>query len=377
MICRFYLSGKATMPSLSYSILECYQMHIRHVVFLLLLCWSFFNIHAQSEAIVYYQTEDGLFGLEIGTGNSTLIASDIAETVAFSNTDRFLAYSDAEGVWISATDEWQPQNVLSDLPEESFSLQWTPDDTRLIVRLAFWPEDIDPYSQLLSYNLAQATAEPWIWGRCGQIAQNNTTGDFALICAAYEELSQPDITTIALHWGSDYVEYDEAQYTVLLNDILDTFPQPYDWGVFNGDENITLLDQNPEYQLGGGYSFWRIRSLWDHGESIEITHNQPEIELWFSVSPNRSWLAYSVFCGQPSDSCVQIVNNVTGAIEQPFEEGIRTERIYDLAWSHDDQHVVVLGENAEAQDMIYAFNIETGGTTSFQVGETTGALAVR
>jgi hypothetical protein len=351
-------------------------MKVLSIILLNLLCVSFFSTSLETEAFIYYQTEDGIFGFEMETTSSTLITSDVSQTVAFSNAGHLMAYADSDGVWISPTEEWQPKNVISDLPAESFSLIWTPDDSRLILRLAFWPENMNPDTYFLSYNLIDDTAELWVWGQCDQIAQDNSTNDFALICTVYEELLEQEVTAVALQWGGNIVEYNEEQYTILQSGILDVFPPRYDWGVLNNAENLVVLDSNPDYQSDDDLSFWRIASFWPDGAMVEVTHGQPEIEQWFSISDDRSLLAYSVFCGQPSESCLQIINNSTGEIVWDFEDTVRVGRILDIAWYPDSQHIVVLGETTEGQDTLYIFDVEAGISTSFEVDDTTGIVAV-
>jgi hypothetical protein len=327
----------------------------------------------QTTYTIYYQNSYALYGITDLSTEPTLVVSVLPETVSFSNSGRYVAYKNSEGIWISRTDTWSPEIVLSTLPQEAFSLYWTPDDTRLILRLAFWHEDINPVEQPLAYNLLTETSEAWIWRSCDQIAQHRLTRDFALICEAYENMPTHEINAIVLEWGGDYSEYDPDQYEILRNGLIDSFPRPFDWGTTQTQQNMVYTAYTADYHL-------KIISLWNDGDGLEISDfEQPGLENWFSVSDDRSMVAYTVFCGNPSDSCLEIANLHTGEIIWGYEDTIRIETVQDIEWYPDNQQVALLGSNYidyQWREFVQVFNIETGDNVSINVENTTGVIVV-
>jgi hypothetical protein len=203
--------------------------------------------------------------------------------------------------------------------------------------------------------------------------------DFVLICEAYENMpTEPQIDSIALEWGGEYSLYDPKQYASLLDGLLDFFPRPFDWGVTERRQNMVYMTENPDYRIeSDDHSFWEIISLWNEGDGLEIDGpKEPDIELWFAVSNDRSMVAYTVFCGNPSDSCLQITDLNTGEIIWSYEDTIRIARPFDIAWYPDNQKVALLGANSDGHHTIQIFDIETGDNALFDVENTSGAIVI-
>lgn len=326
---------------------------------------------AQSDYKIYFQSDSSIYAIDDLSDEPTLIVADIPQTVTFSNSGHYAAYYDADGVWLTPTASWSPQKILSSVEEEAFSLNWTPDDTRLIMRLAFWPDEF-PIEQPLAYNLVTELAEPWIWGECNQIVKHIPSDDFAIICETYENIPEDLTGSISLSWGSEFAEYDPDEYMLLRDGILDYFPRPFDWGTTQTDQSMVYMFENPDY-------FLEIISLWSDDDNSEVVisgQSEFTIEPWFAVSDDRSMVAYSVFCGNPSDSCLQISELETNQIIWSYEDTTRMATVDDIEWYPDNRRVALLGFNADNQQSIEVFDVETGATLSVEVEDTTGVIVV-
>lgn len=362
------------------------KMKVKNALFLLALSIPLFGFTTEtlSDFTIYYQSSDeSIYGITDLTGKPSLVAANVPNIVEFSNSGRYIAYYDAEGVWISPTEIWSPKKVISTLPHEAFAPIWTPDDTRLILRLAFWPKNTDPATQPLAYNLLTESTEPWIWGVCDQLAQDKVSKDFALICDAYKDTpkQKEQVDAIALKWGGEFSQYDPNQYETLLSGIIDNFPRPFNWGMINGRENLVYITENPAYSIDNeAESFWKIFSQWSDGEKFEIHGPQePEIESWFEVSPDRTMLASTVACRNPLGSCLQITNLKTGEIIWSYKNTVRADQIDDIAWYPDNRKVALLGANHFDfgwKENIQVFDLETGSSVKFDIESTTGVITV-
>ncbi len=327
---------------------------------------------AQSDYKIYFQSGSSIYAINDLFDEPTLVAADIPRTVAFSNSGHHAAYYDTDGVWLTPTGSWSPQKILSFVPEESFSLSWTPDDTRLIMRLGFWPDEEFPAEQPLAYNLVTELAEPWIWGECNQIVEHTSSGDFAIVCETYENIPKDLMGSVSLSWGGKFVKYIPDEYTLIRDGILDYFPRPFDWGATQTDQSLVYMFENPDY-------FLEIISLWSSEDNSEVVISGESdfvIEPWFAVSDDRSMIAYTVFCGNPSDSCLQISDLETNEIIWSYEDTVRMVAVDDIEWYPDSQRVVLLGSNADDQQSIEVFDLETGDNLSIEIENTTGVIVI-
>lgn len=344
---------------------------------LLILIFVNFKVTAQSSYTIYYQSRDSIYRIDDLSGETQLIVANIPQIVIFSHSGRYAAYYDKEGAWISKLDIWSPEKVISPLPKEAFALYWTPDDTRLILSLAFWPKDTDPVKQPLAYNLLTKSAEPWIWGQCDQIAQHTLSKDFALICKANETTPKQPINVIALDWGGEFRAYDTNQYKILRGRLLNHFPAYFNWGLKGNEQNIVYVAETSAAEMSNTDYYPQFVSLWDDRDDLIIYSPQiPAIEPLFAVSHDRSLIAYTRLCGSPINSCLEIANLETGKIMWGYEKTIHVEVAYEIHWTPDNQKVVLIGANSRRQHIVQIFDIKTSSNHIYDIEDATGTIAV-
>lgn len=330
-----------------------------------------------AKPFLYYQTMDGIYSFDHQTMEVQQVMPDIIRSsrrFSFSQSGHLLAYADAEGIWITPIDHWEPQKVMQPFPNNTwpFRLEWSPDDSRLTVILHYWLDNLS-LTYPLSYSFVSEKVEPWLWQNCNQIVQHNLTGDFGMVCTAYEELNTQNIEPIVWQLGDHITEYEEKDYTIILGGSS----LYYDWGISDKGQNLVYLSQNEQYELWGEYSFWKLNSLWNHEIAFEITHSYPSIKTWIAVSNDRSLLAYSGFCDYPLPYCIQIADNETGEIIWNSSDMMQLYSLIDVEWYPDDRYLAVLGSDRDHQEMIYIFDVQTGESIRYDVGWTTGIIFIK
>jgi len=281
-------------------------------------------------------------------------------------------------VWLSEVNDWNPEVVIAKMPSQAFALIWTPDDTRLILRIWGVPQNtIEPQNETLAYNLKTNEVETWPWGQCDQLVKWVSAAEFAFVCKVYEGLENFEPGAIALKWGGEYQVIDSNDYEVLVSDLLNTFPEPFDWASVDGVEDIVYFKRNPDYQSGNQLiPFWEIDSIRETTPAVTV-ENTSDVERIISVSPNREQVAYSVRCDKDGETqfCLQISDLNTNQVIWQYRETFSTPTFFDIAWYPDNRAVAILGGGLEGH-FIYVFDTIKGSTKQYEVGQTSGSIVI-
>jgi hypothetical protein len=334
-------------------------------------------------ASIYYQAGDNLYRITNANNSLEVVASSIPTTLVFSHNGQYVVYrtyGEEAGVWLSEVEHWNPQLIVADLPHEAFSLRWTPDDTRIILKVFDIPAQIEnPRNEALAYNLETLELETWLWRDCNQFARRLDTGRFALICESYTIFANLEPTSIALEWGGDYQSFAAEAYEILVADLDQIYPTSFSWVSTNTGEHLVYVNLNPNYQRDNPTQpFFEIYSAWEDNSIISLgSSGDTAIMGLISVSPDRSKVAYSVFC-VPSNECLQIADLNTGNILWSFVDTVSFQSILDIVWFPDDSRIALSGGSMDKGYFIDVFNIDDGSIIELDVDDSiVGTIVIR
>ena len=340
------------------------QIYLVSSALLVLISLAFASSAQSSEEKIYYQIGSDLYSLSEDDTTPEIIASGIKSTIIFSTSGEYGAFQDNQGVWLSRVDDWNPQLIVGDVPSQEFVISWTPDDTRLILRIWGLPENIvDPLSETLAYNLQTGEIETWAWGHCDTLVKQISTGTFALLCQTYEGLKDFAPRAVFLKWGGDYQAADSNDYEILVADLLATYPEPFSWDAIDGSEHVVYIAPNPLYQReDASHSFWEIYSDWESElpSSLE-SKREPGIERILAAAPNQEQVAYGVRCDGSGETrvCLQIADLSTKEIIWRGQSTFSLPSFFDIDWYSDNSKVVVLGGSSQGHTL-YVFDTQNG-----------------
>lgn len=347
------------------------------VSFLVVFIWGLTHTNAKVVTFIYYQANETLYRIADELQTPEIVASNIPQTLIFSSSGNYAAFQNEKGVWLSEVANWKPELVVKNLPTQAFALYWTPDDTRLILRVWGVPSQIsEPSHETLAYNLKTLAVEEWEWGNCDQIGRNRKTNNFALLCSVYTGLDNFQPQKISLEWGGNYEALHAEDYEILISDLVNTFPRPFNWSSTNSGQHLVFIDRNPKYDRANqDHSFWEIYSVWG-GESISSLNSprDPSIDRLISVSPNGESVAYAVRCN--NEVCLQIANLKNGHVIWNDANTLHATNFYDIDWYPDNFHVAVLNGSLQQGQSIDVFNMQDGSNKTYHVGDSSGDIII-
>lgn len=152
---------------------------------------------------VYFSTYDqGLFRLQLPEGEVEHVLT-AEQLPAISTDDQKLAYwSDAQ-LWVTELAHWSPQPTPITLVGAVTSIDWLPNDTRILI--THEPDERD-LAATVAFNVMTNEFEPWAWDECDQLERKIDSGDFVFVC-----LDRVDSTPLAtMTWQGELQEYDGA-----------------------------------------------------------------------------------------------------------------------------------------------------------------------
>jgi hypothetical protein len=380
--------GLKTPRHLIFALIQCVN---RVLIASFLLCISTIPVTSRNSSVsIYYQSGEFLYRITEDQVTE-VVATDMSETLIFSNSGPYAAFRDHEGLWLGQVDDWNPTLVVAG---DLGGLYWTPDDTRIILRIAGIPTDISSGTESLldrslAYNLMTEEVETWPWGNCSHLVRRininefSRTSKFALICSVYPGIEDFEPQSIALQWGGEYQAFNAGNYEFLVSYPLNPYPPPFNWFGDGEKDNLIFIAANPNYQRSdSNFSLWEIYYVDGNNPVIALgSKRDPSVVRLIATSPDQEKVAYGVRC-YDSDSrvCLQIADLSSREIIWNYEDTMSLVNFYDIAWYPDNERVAILGTNTVTGEghTLAVFTLSSGDLQIYELnGETTGRIIIR
>lgn len=289
-----------------------------------------------------------------------LVATQLESFIVFSNDGKLGAYYDASGIWLSELNNWQPELIASETRSNLISLTWMPDDTRLIisVRDNMTNEKFDNYA----YNLISKTLEDWTWTSCIQIGKSLVDESISIICSSqYRPTLDEFVPDVSVFWGGAVVDFDASETDIIVQDLR--FNSNTDWL-----KNETFGEM---FAYIRGYPENSLNILFADKSSITVNiDNIASIgSEGIEISPSGRYIAFMEDCTfNGIQYCLNILDVETKETLFSPSDTVTVGRVGDIAWSPDEQSVVVLGaDNASSLVSLYILNRNNGEISSFPI----------